>query len=112
MTDSNLIQLVTAFAGKRVAIVGDVMLDEYVWGKVRRISPEAPVPVVEVERRTYQPGGAANTAANILSLGGRALVGSVAGADRASEQLRELLHAAGADVRGLLGDSGRRTTTK
>ena len=112
MNDSNLTELVTAFAGKRVAIVGDVMLDEYIWGKVRRISPEAPVPVVEVERRTFRLGGAANTAANVLSLGGRALVGSVAGQDPARERLRELLHAGGADVHGLLGDPERRTTTK
>jgi D-beta-D-heptose 7-phosphate kinase/D-beta-D-heptose 1-phosphate adenosyltransferase len=112
MNHSTLTQLVAAFAGKHVVIVGDVMLDEYVWGRVRRISPEAPVPVVEVEQRTYRPGGAANTAANVLGLGGRALLGSVAGVDRAGEQLRDLLLAQGAEAHGLLGDPGRRTTTK
>jgi D-beta-D-heptose 7-phosphate kinase/D-beta-D-heptose 1-phosphate adenosyltransferase len=112
MNDSTLTQLVGAFAGKHILIVGDVMLDEYVWGKVRRISPEAPVPVVEVERRSYRPGGAANTAANALSLGGRVLLGSVAGVDRAGDRLREVLETGGAEIHGLLGDPARLTTTK
>ena len=65
-----LADLVSAFQRGQVLIVGDVMLDEYIWGEVRRISPEAPVPVVEVHRKTYVPGGAANVAMNVTSLGG------------------------------------------
>ena len=83
MKDRSPEDIVTAFAGKRVLIAGDVMLDEYIWGAVKRISPEAPVPVVEFERRTCQPGGAANTAANVLSLGGRVLLGGAIGAEMA-----------------------------
>src|SRR5262245_49503368 len=70
MRDRNLQDIVTALPGKRVLVIGDVMLDEYIWGEVRRISPEAPVPVVEARRRTYMPGGAGNTAANVVSLSG------------------------------------------
>jgi len=105
-------EIVRAFAGKCILIVGDVMLDEYVWGKVRRISPEAPVPVLDFTHRTRQPGGAANTAANVLSLGGRALLGGVVGADSQGTQLLDLLRAAGGDVQGLVVVEGRWTTTK
>lgn len=70
MKGKNLRDIMAAFPGKRVLIVGDVILDEYIWGEVRRISPEAPVPIVEMRRRTYAPGGAANTAANVVSLSG------------------------------------------
>ena len=75
-------------AGVTVLTIGDVMLDEYVWGEVQRISPEAPVPVVQVQRQTHVPGGAANAAAGVVALGGRALLGGVVGAD---------VHAKGAD---------------
>lgn len=61
--------LAAAFRGQRVLVLGDIMLDEYIWGEVRRISPEAPVPVVEMSRRTYVPGGASNTAANVAAWG-------------------------------------------
>src|SRR5262245_23120098 len=74
-------EIVAAFPGKRVLVIGDVMLDEYIWGEVRRISPEAPVPVVEARRSTYAPGGAGNTAANVVSLGGQAMLGGVVGRD-------------------------------
>jgi D-beta-D-heptose 7-phosphate kinase/D-beta-D-heptose 1-phosphate adenosyltransferase len=105
-------QLVAAFAGKRILIVGDVILDEYVWGKVKRISPEAPVPVLDFTHRTYQPGGAANTAANVLSLGGRALLGAAVGADTQGATLLNLLRVAGGDTEGLVVAEGRWTTTK
>src|SRR3954470_4633043 len=87
MQDRPLKDIVTAFAGKQVLIAGDVMLDECIWGAVKRISPEAPVPVVEFERRTCRPGGAANTAANVLSLGGRVWLGGAIGADHQGENL-------------------------
>jgi D-beta-D-heptose 7-phosphate kinase/D-beta-D-heptose 1-phosphate adenosyltransferase len=104
--------LVRAFAHKRILILGDVMLDEYLWGEVRRISPEAPVPVVELRRRTYLPGGAANTAANVLSLEGKALLGGVVGRDHQAGALREKLLQLGADADGLVEDPERVTTTK
>ena len=68
-----LAQWLAKFPAKRILIVGDVILDEYLWGNVRRISPEAPVPVVEIRSRTFVPGGAGNAAANVVSLGGHAL---------------------------------------
>lgn len=92
--------------------IGDVMLDEYIWGHVSRISPEAPVPVVEVERRTYVPGGAANTAAGIVALGGLASLGGVVGRDQQADRLREALTERGVDHGGLIGDETRTTTTK
>ncbi len=104
--------IIAAFAGAKVMIVGDVMLDEYVWGEVRRISPEAPVPVVECSRRTYAPGGAANVAANVAGLGGHALLGGAVGQDFSASQLRDVLHEAGVDTEGMLADASRPTTTK
>src|SRR5262245_61250142 len=74
-------ELLAAFADQTVLIVGDVMLDEYIWGDVRRISPEAPVPVVQTRHRTYRPGGAGNVAANIAALGATALLCGVVGDD-------------------------------
>ncbi len=112
MREKALRDIVTAFPGKRVLIVGDVMLDEYIWGEVRRISPEAPVPVVEIRRRVYLPGGAANTAANVVGLGGRAMLGGVVGRDHQAEELRNALTQIGVEFDGLVVDDQRSTTTK
>jgi D-beta-D-heptose 7-phosphate kinase/D-beta-D-heptose 1-phosphate adenosyltransferase len=100
-----------AFAGRRVAVVGDVMLDRFVWGSVSRISPEAPVPVVRVERENDHLGGAANVAANITSLGGRAILLSSVGDDAAGERLAAAAAAAGVDGR-FVRDPSRSTTVK
>jgi rfaE bifunctional protein kinase chain/domain len=108
----NLKEIVAAFPGKRVLVVGDLMLDEYIWGEVRRISPEAPVPVVTVRRRTHVPGGAGNTAINVASLGGRALLAGVIGDDAAGGRLGEVLRQKGVTTDGLLVDPLRITTTK
>jgi rfaE bifunctional protein kinase chain/domain len=83
--------IISAFSGQSILVVGDVMLDEYIWGDVRRISPEAPVPVVETRQRTYRPGGAGNVAANIGALGGLPLLCGVVGADPPAEQLAQAL---------------------
>ena len=104
--------LLNAFAGTPILIAGDVMLDEYVWGEVKRISQEAPVPVVEAKTRTYAPGGASNVATNVVSLSGNALLGGIVGEDGAAEQLKRLLTQANVDVSGLFADSARPTTTK
>jgi rfaE bifunctional protein kinase chain/domain len=101
-----------AFAGRRILVLGDVMLDEYIWGDVRRISPEAPVPVVEMRRRTYVPGGASNTAANVAALGGRAQLLGVVGKDHQAIQLRDVLTRSGIDSAGLVDDAQRVTTIK
>src|SRR5262245_23530139 len=107
-----VLELSRGFSGKRVLVLGDVMLDEYIWGDVARISPEAPVPVVEMRRRTDAPGGAANAAANVVSLGGRALLGGVIGADHAAERLQEALARHGVRCDGLITDPDRPTTCK
>jgi D-beta-D-heptose 7-phosphate kinase/D-beta-D-heptose 1-phosphate adenosyltransferase len=101
-----------AFPGKRILVLGDVMLDEYIWGDVYRISPEAPVPVVEMRRRTYVAGGASNTAANVAALGGHAIVLGVVGKDNQANHLREVLTGSGIDTGGLVAAEGRVTTTK
>lgn len=106
------LNLIERFRDTRVLIVGDVMLDEYVWGDVRRISPEAPVPVVEASRRSYAPGGAANVATNVAALGGRALLGGVVGTDYPATQLRQVLSQSGVDLAGFVEESDRPTTTK
>jgi rfaE bifunctional protein kinase chain/domain len=98
--------------GATVLVLGDAMLDEYVWGEVERISPEAPVPVVDVRKRTHVPGGAANAAAGVVALGGRALLGGVVGDDTSGATLRESLTAAGVEADGLAIDPLRPTTTK
>jgi D-glycero-beta-D-manno-heptose-7-phosphate kinase len=109
---TELAQLVDRFPGVRVLAIGDVMLDEYVWGAVSRISPEAPVPVVEIERRSEVPGGAANAAAGVAALGGRSSLAGVVGDDPAAERLRRRLDASGVDHVGLVVEAGRPTTTK
>lgn len=109
---SDLRSLVSAVAGKRVLILGDVMLDEYIWGDVKRISPEAPVPVVSIQRRTHVPGGAANTAANVAALDGVPQLGGVVGEDYQAQELLNALTRSGVDGSGLVSDGGRQTTTK
>lgn len=88
------------------------MLDEYIWGDVRRISPEAPVPVVEFSHRTFAPGGAANVAANVGSLRGQALLGGVVGRDYQAIRLRDVMRQRKISPDGLIEDNGRPTTTK
>jgi rfaE bifunctional protein kinase chain/domain len=112
MQASTLKDVLAAFPGKRAVVVGDVMLDEYVWGSVDRISPEGPVPVVNVQRRTYMPGGAGNTATNVAALRGEALLLGVVGDDYPGKQLREALNRAGVHTAGVLIDDSRPTTTK
>ena len=86
-------KLIQRFPQQNILVVGDVMLDHFLWGKVSRISPEAPVPVVDVQRESYFPGGAANVARNITSLQGRCTLLSVVGNDEAAHTLENLLAA-------------------
>lgn len=112
MDESNLIPYIARFPGCRVGVVGDLMLDRYVWGAATRISQEAPVPVVQVRRESATPGGAANVVRNLVSLGARAMAFGVIGADRHGETLRSLLGAAGADLTGVVTVADRETTVK
>jgi D-beta-D-heptose 7-phosphate kinase/D-beta-D-heptose 1-phosphate adenosyltransferase len=95
MNLSRLDQILARFSSKRLLVIGDLMLDEYVWGRVSRISPEAPVPVVEVLRESYYPGGAANVARNVRECGTEAYVMGLIGEDGAGAQLRKILEATG-----------------
>lgn len=100
-----------AIGGLRIIVVGDVMLDEYWFGDVKRISPEAPVPVVRITRCEERPGGAANVARNIIALGAQVTLLSVVGSDNAADRLRAVLDAGGIDHR-LQTDPHIRTTVK
>jgi D-beta-D-heptose 7-phosphate kinase/D-beta-D-heptose 1-phosphate adenosyltransferase len=101
------------FRGKRVLVVGDVILDRYLWGRAARVSPEAPVLVVDVEREECRLGGAANVAHNVATLGATPVLFGVRGADMAAGALAGLLRERGVDPdAGMIEDSGRRTTQK
>jgi rfaE bifunctional protein kinase chain/domain len=91
MTPARLDEILQRAAAKRFLVIGDLMLDEFVWGKVGRISPEAPVPVVEVTGESFYPGGAANVARNLRELVERVAVMGLVGNDRSGQQLRDLL---------------------
>jgi len=104
--------LIEGLRGRTVLVVGDLMLDRYLWGAVSRISPEAPVPVVHVGRESEMAGGAANVARNIVSLGGCVrLIGAV-GTDAAGRRLKALLEEDGVDTEGVISLSDRPTTSK
>ena len=104
--------IVNAMSGVRALVVGDVMVDQFIIGRVSRISPEAPVPVVDHERDEYRAGGAANVALNVRSLGGAVDLVGLIGVDSNGDRLRDLLHAADIHPSGLISDDKRRTTTK
>jgi rfaE bifunctional protein kinase chain/domain len=105
-------RIVGAIAGRRLAVLGDCMLDRYLWGRVDRISPEAPVPVVEIERESTALGGAANVAVNLRALGAEAVLIGVAGDDADGAALIEACRARGVDAGGVVQASDRPTTVK
>jgi D-glycero-beta-D-manno-heptose-7-phosphate kinase len=105
-------QIINKFADCRIVVLGDLMLDEFIWGEVRRISPEAPVPIVEVKRESWNLGGAANVIANLLGLGARVVPIGIVGDDKAAEIMRTYLAGGGADPSGVVTDSSRPTTRK
>ena len=110
-TPTSLATLIPKFPKAKVLVVGDLMLDEFVWGKVSRISPEAPVPVVWVQSESFMPGGAANVANNITALGGRASVVGIVGGDRWGEVLLGELSSRKVETSGAL-KTPRPTTVK
>ncbi|MGB7761689.1 MAG: PfkB family carbohydrate kinase [Bryobacteraceae bacterium] len=112
MGNPRLEQLVARLSASRILVAGDLMLDEFIWGRVSRISPEAPVPVVEVTSESYYPGGAANVARNVRELGAEVRVTGTAGTDPQGGRLLELLGAAGIDTTGVLRDASFSTTVK
>jgi D-glycero-beta-D-manno-heptose-7-phosphate kinase len=107
-----LSKIIDRFPKARVLVVGDVMMDHYVWGTVSRISPEAPVPVVSVTRETVLLGAAANVVNNIRALGGEVGICGVIGHDDAGKQLQHLLHAQEITTDGLIMERDRSTTIK
>ncbi|MAT59998.1 MAG: D-glycero-beta-D-manno-heptose-7-phosphate kinase [Ignavibacteriae bacterium] len=100
------------FYGKKIAVIGDMMLDCYFWGSVSRISPEAPVPIVEIDNEFFRFGGAANVALNILKLGGIPLPIGVIGNDNDGEIFKNLLKDSGINSEGIVVDNKRPTTAK
>ena len=103
---------VPRFAGRRLLVFGDLMSDRYLWGRVERISPEAPVPVVLIDRETYSLGGSANVAHNLASLGAKPELVGLVGADAAGGRVRATLEDQGVNTRGVVEDRARRTTVK
>lgn len=104
-------KILSEFKKKKILIIGDLILDRYIWGKVSRISPEAPVPVVEVTDENFLLGGASNVANNIVTLGGQATIVGIAGHDRGGEILKRMLEERGIQSEGVLWSS-RPTTVK
>ena len=105
-------RILDSFRGRRVLVLGDIMLDRYWFGTILRISPEAPVPVLNKSRNVVAPGGAANVAANIASLGGIPILVSTIGSDDAGRELRGVLEERGIGVEHLIVEPGRPTTIK
>src|SRR5881397_3256207 len=95
---ARLQSIVAAFSGKRILVVGDLMLDEFIWGKVSRISPEAPVPVVNVVSESYYPGGGANVARNVREFTAAVAVLGLIGADAYATRLLQFLDECGIDT--------------
>ncbi len=110
--DMSLDELFDQFDKLRVLIIGDVMLDSYVWGHVERISPEAPVPIVRFDRREFRLGGAGNVLLNVQALGAEAIICSVIGTDAPGDQLEQELCTRGLNCDGLIRSSDRITTIK
>src|SRR4030065_1441632 len=112
ISKQRLQNIVSGRGGHRIMVLGDVMLDEYIWGNVSRISPEAPVPVVQVEKQESKLGGAANVALNLRTLGDRPILIGVCGRDSASLKLQKLLKQRQIADDALVTDNHRPTTTK
>jgi len=105
-------KIIRRFSGVRILVVGDIMLDRFIWGDVSRISPEAPVPVVVVEKETFLLGGAANVVNNIHSLGGKASLCGVVGDDEMGQKVIQRLSEMGIERGGISIEPGRQTTVK
>jgi D-beta-D-heptose 7-phosphate kinase/D-beta-D-heptose 1-phosphate adenosyltransferase len=111
MNRTKVEHILNQFTGKIVLILGDLMLDEFIWGKVRRISPEAPVPVVDVIEETYRLGGSGNVAANVHALDGKPISISIVGRDSAGDRVLNLMENSGIETSGIIRND-RATTLK
>jgi D-glycero-beta-D-manno-heptose-7-phosphate kinase len=105
-------EIVARFHSSSLMVIGDAMLDEYLWGEVSRISPEAPVPIVEVSSTSLKLGGAANVASNLKAVGVKPFLVSVAGSDSNGKRLCGLIEEAGMTCKGVVASSARPTTLK
>ena len=112
LNEKRLKRIVSSFDEAKILVVGDLILDEFIWGKVTRISPEAPVPVVWVDHENFMPGGASNVANNIRSMGGSVSLAGAVGEDHRGGILQSLLREKGVGCDGIYMDSGRPTTLK
>ncbi len=112
MIQQNIRELFFSFRNKNILVIGDVMIDSYLWGTVERISPEAPVPVLNSTKRENRLGGAANVALNLRELGANPILCSVIGKDEKNSAFLQLLQDAGMPPEGIIEDSSRITTTK
>src|ERR1700739_244348 len=104
--------ILAAASKARILVIGDVMLDEFIWGNVARISPEAPVPVVDFERESFMPGGAANVARNLTALKIPTEIFGAIGNDPAATQLKKLLAEQKIGCAGLVSNPSRHTSVK
>jgi len=105
-------QILSQVSGRKLVVLGDLMLDEFIWGSVTRIAPEAPVPVVDIQRESHRLGGAGNVVNNARAMGATAIPVSVVGDDAAAERLKAQLKDQHIDTAGIVTDNSRPTTTK
>jgi rfaE bifunctional protein kinase chain/domain len=105
-------KIVSRFPQSTILVIGDVMLDQFIWGVVNRVSPEAPVPVVRIEKESFKLGGAGNVVNNIHSLGGKSILCGLVGMDPFGQRIKEELELRGIGTAGIIEDSGRSTTVK
>ena len=112
MNPNELTSYISRFKDARIMVIGDLMVDEYIWGSVSRISPEAPVPVVSVTSESLRLGGAGNVVNNIHSLGGKVLVGGVVGNDEMGRKVIHDLRRMGVETKGVIVEPERVTTVK
>src|SRR3989338_92745 len=112
MDKEKLLKIINKFKNKKILVLGDIMLDKYIWGEVSRISPEAPVQIVNVLKESYAPGGAANVANNIAALNGKASMVGIVGNDEANKILLNELQKRNINVDGIFKDNNKPTIQK
>lgn len=112
LMNKELFPFVENFHNATITVIGDIIADHYIWGKVERISPEAPVPIVDVQRESYMLGGAGNVTGNILSLDGKVRICGVVGHDDMGRWITHELRSHGVDTSGIIVEDGRPTTKK
>jgi len=112
MDKEKLLKIIEQFRDKKILVIGDIMLDKYIWGEVSRISPEAPVQIVNVLKETYAPGGAANVANNIAALGGKAYIVGIVGYDETNKVLLSELQKRNINIDGIFKDGNKPTIQK